>query len=81
MNTEDAIIYSQAYTTVASALPAFAKRGDILVVDEGCNFATQKAVQISRAHIFFYKHNDMESLEEVLIAVQRDFVRQIPIPT
>lgn len=29
--TEEAIIYSQAFATISSVIPAFAKRGDILV--------------------------------------------------
>jgi 7-keto-8-aminopelargonate synthetase-like enzyme len=31
MGTEEAIIYSQAFATISSVIPAFAKRGDILV--------------------------------------------------
>lgn len=32
MNTEEAIIYSYGFATVASAIPAYAKRGDIVFV-------------------------------------------------
>ena len=32
MGTEEAIIYSYGFSTVASAIPAYAKRGDILFV-------------------------------------------------
>jgi serine palmitoyltransferase len=32
IGTEEAIIYSQAFATISSVIPAFAKRGDILVV-------------------------------------------------
>lgn len=32
IGTEEAIIYSQAFSTISSVIPAFAKRGDILVV-------------------------------------------------
>jgi serine palmitoyltransferase len=32
LGTEAAIIYSQGFSTIASVIPAFAKRGDILVV-------------------------------------------------
>jgi 7-keto-8-aminopelargonate synthetase-like enzyme len=31
MGTEGAIIYAQDYSTVSSAIPAFAKRGDTIV--------------------------------------------------
>lgn len=32
IGVEEAIIYSQAFATISSVIPAFAKRGDILVV-------------------------------------------------
>lgn len=70
--SEEAILYSQAFTAVSSAIAAFAKRGDVIVADEGCTFAIQKGLQISRASIFFYKHNDMQSLEDVLQNVDHD---------
>jgi serine palmitoyltransferase len=28
---ENAILYSQGFSTIASAIPAFAKRGDVIV--------------------------------------------------
>lgn len=32
LGTEQAIIYSQNFSTIASVIPAFSKRGDLLVV-------------------------------------------------
>lgn len=32
MNTEEAIIYSYGFATIASAIPAYSKRGDIIFV-------------------------------------------------
>ncbi|KAI3640762.1 hypothetical protein MIR68_001640 [Amoeboaphelidium protococcarum] len=66
MGTEEAIIYSQAFSTISSVIPAFSKRGDILVVDKGVNFGIQKGVQISRSVIKWFDHNDMDDLERVL---------------
>ncbi|KAG5460083.1 MAG: pyridoxal phosphate-dependent transferase, partial [Olpidium bornovanus] len=51
LGTEEAIIYSQSFSTVSSVIPAFAKRGDIIVCDDGVNFAVQKGIQISRSVI------------------------------
>jgi 7-keto-8-aminopelargonate synthetase-like enzyme len=34
MNAEEAISYSDGSSTVSSTIPAFAKRGDLLFVDE-----------------------------------------------
>lgn len=66
MNTEEAIIYSYGFATVASAIPAYSKRGDIVFVDEAACFSIQKGLQASRSFIKYFKHNDMEDLERLL---------------
>ncbi|KAM6469925.1 serine palmitoyltransferase 1 isoform 2-T2 [Liasis olivaceus] len=66
MKTEEAIIYSYGFATIASAIPAYSKRGDILFVDEAACFAVQKGLQASRSNIKFFKHNDMADLEHLL---------------
>ncbi|XP_061590530.1 serine palmitoyltransferase 1 isoform X2 [Cololabis saira] len=66
MNTEEAIIYSYGFATVASAIPAYSKRGDIIFVDEAACFSIQKGLQASRSFIKYFKHNDMEDLERLL---------------
>ncbi|KAF3191439.1 serine palmitoyltransferase component [Orbilia oligospora] len=73
IGSEACIIYAQAFSTISAVIPAFAKRGDIIVVDEKVNFATQKALQLSRSTIRWYKHNDMDDLEKVLKKVEREF--------
>ena len=30
MNTEDAIMYAYGFSTIASAIPAYSKRGDVI---------------------------------------------------
>lgn len=72
LGTESAILYSQAYSTISSVIPAFSKRGDILVVDRGVNFAIQKGIQISRSTIRWFDHNDISSLENVLEDIRID---------
>ncbi|XP_034048459.1 serine palmitoyltransferase 1 isoform X2 [Thalassophryne amazonica] len=66
MKTEEAIIYSYGFATIASAIPAYSKRGDIVFVDEAACFSIQKGLQASRSFIKFFKHNDMEDLERLL---------------
>uniref|UniRef100_A0A8C9RFB1 Serine palmitoyltransferase 1 n=1 Tax=Scleropages formosus TaxID=113540 RepID=A0A8C9RFB1_SCLFO len=66
MRTEEAIIYSYGFATIASAIPAYSKRGDIVFVDEAACFAIQKGLQASRSFIKYFKHNDMEDLERLL---------------
>ena len=72
LGTEASILYSQAFATISSVIPAFCKRGDVIVADRGVNFAIQKGLQISRCTVRWYDHNDMESLEHVLESVEKE---------
>ncbi|KAM5228199.1 serine palmitoyltransferase 1 isoform 4-T4 [Ctenodactylus gundi] len=66
MKTEEAIIYSYGFSTIASAIPAYSKRGDIVFVDRAACFAIQKGLQASRSDIKLFKHNDVVDLERLL---------------
>ncbi|XP_066113597.1 serine palmitoyltransferase 1 isoform X1 [Saccopteryx bilineata] len=66
MKTEEAIIYSYGFATIASAIPAYSKRGDIVFVDRAACFAIQKGLQASRSDIKLFEHNDMADLERLL---------------
>ena len=66
MGTEEAMIFSYDVATPASTIPAFAKRGDLLVVDEGVNYALQAGVTLSRSEVRYFKHNDLDDLRRVL---------------
>ncbi|XP_046405751.1 serine palmitoyltransferase 1 [Ischnura elegans] len=66
VNMEEAVVYSYGFSTIASAIPAYSKRADLIFVDEYVNFAIQKGLDASRSTIRFFKHNDMEDLERLL---------------
>ncbi|KAJ3788111.1 serine palmitoyltransferase [Lentinula aff. detonsa] len=72
LDTEGAILYSQGFSTISSAIPAFCKRGDIIVADRAVTLAIQKGMEISRSTIRWYDHNDLHSLEEVLQSVEKE---------
>ncbi|KAF9377173.1 serine palmitoyltransferase component [Podila verticillata] len=72
LGTESAIIYAQGFSTIASVISAFSKRGDIIVADNGCNFAVLKGIQISRSTVKWFKHNDMADLERVLESINKE---------
>ncbi|KAI9366107.1 pyridoxal phosphate-dependent transferase [Zopfochytrium polystomum] len=76
LGTENAIIYSQGFSTISSVIPAFSKRGDILVVDEGINLSLLKGVELSRSIVKYFKHNDMEDLERVLIKIRDEAIKK-----
>lgn len=70
MGLKDAILYSDGLACVSSIIPAFAKRGDLIICDEGINYGAQQGISLSRCNVLFFKHNDMEDLELVLKNVQ-----------
>ncbi|KAI6130887.1 serine palmitoyltransferase [Pisolithus croceorrhizus] len=72
LGTESTILYSQGFITISSVIPAFCKRGDVIVADRAVNFAIQKGIQISRSTVRWYDHNDLKSLEDVLVSVEKD---------
>ncbi|KAJ5232067.1 serine palmitoyltransferase component [Penicillium chermesinum] len=76
LGTEACIVYSQSFSTISSVIPAFSKRGDIIVADRGVSFAIRKGIQISRSTVRWYEHNDMEDLERVLAKVTKDQARK-----
>lgn len=72
LGTESCIIYSQGFSTVASVIPAFCKRGDLIVADRGVNFAIHKGIDISRSNVRWFDHNDLKSLETVLESIEKE---------
>lgn len=76
LGTEASILYSQGFSTISSVIPAFSKRGDIIVADRGVTFAIQKGLQISRSTIKWFDHNDLKSLEDVLISIEKETKRR-----
>ena len=72
LGTTACIIYAQAFSTISSVIPAFSKRGDIIVADKAVNYAIRKGIQISRSSVRWYEHNDMDDLERVLARVVKE---------
>jgi serine palmitoyltransferase len=69
LGTPTSITYSDTTATIASAIPAFAKRGDVLLIDGGANFGIQMGASLSRSKIVYWNHNDLADLERRLEAV------------
>ncbi|TVY90367.1 Serine palmitoyltransferase [Lachnellula willkommii] len=72
LGTEGCIVYAQAFSTISSVIPAFCKRGDVIVADRAVNYSIRKGLQICRSTIRYYEHNDMEDLERVLQKVVKE---------
>ncbi|XP_004924159.1 serine palmitoyltransferase 1 [Bombyx mori] len=67
LEVEETCVYSYGFSTIASAIPSYAKRKDIVFVDECVWFAIQKGLDASRSKICYFKHNDMNDLERQLL--------------
>ena len=57
---------------MSSAIPAFSKKGDLLIIDEGCGEPILTGANLSRSTVIFFKHNDMNDLEEILSSIAND---------
>lgn len=64
------ILYSDGFSTISSALPPFCKKGDLILLDDGVNFAMQTGAKLTRSNIVTFRHNDMKDLEAKLQEIQ-----------
>ena len=64
-------MYSDSGSTVASVVPAFSKRGDLIICDQHVNDNLLTGMLLSRSKIIVYKHNDMNDLERILVEIKR----------
>ncbi|GAQ82536.1 Long-Chain Base 1 [Klebsormidium nitens] len=69
LGTADSILYSYGLATASSTIPAFCKRGDLIIADEGCHWGIQNGLTLSRSTVKYFKHNDMDDLERLLKGV------------
>ena len=69
--TEACAVYSDDVSTVQSVIPAFSNKEDLLLVDDACNDTIISGVILSRANVFYFKHNDVEDLERALIEINK----------
>jgi serine palmitoyltransferase len=72
LGVPNSIIYAQAFSTISSVIPAFSKRGDIIVADKAVNYSIRKGLQISRSTVYWYEHNDMADLERTLRKIVKE---------
>jgi len=75
MNTQEAISYSDSAAAVSSTIAAFAKRGDLLLVDEACCEPIRTGLLLSRGTVQTFRHNDMTHLHAMLESIASDDIR------
>ncbi|KAL5109422.1 Serine palmitoyltransferase 1 [Taenia crassiceps] len=72
LGVEEVALYSYAFSTIASAIPAYAKRTDLIFADEGVGQAIREGLRASRSTVHFFRHNDINHLEELMIAQEAE---------
>lgn len=65
LGVQEAVLYSFGFSTIASAIPAYAKQGDVIFVDQCCNFAIKQGCIAARSRLIQFRHNDVEHLEQL----------------
>ncbi len=75
---EDAITFSTGFQTNLGAIGGIVGRKDCIIIDEQDHASLIDGTRLSFGKVYKYKHNDMESLEKVLIK-QTDYDLKIII--
>lgn len=63
---EDCILFSSGYGGNVGAIQGLLRKGDFAIMDEKCHKSLVDGGTLSGAKMLFFKHNDMNSLEEML---------------
>jgi serine palmitoyltransferase len=64
LGTDEAILYTYSYATITSLVPAFSKRNDLIVCDDGVSFPVQNAISLARSKVRAVSH-EIRSLTTV----------------
>ncbi|KAG0443043.1 hypothetical protein HPB47_015349, partial [Ixodes persulcatus] len=70
MGVEEACLYSFGFSTISSVIPSYAKPGDVIFADEEVCYAVQTGLKASRSTVLYFRHNDTEDLERLLLEQQ-----------
>ncbi|MBP3253633.1 MAG: pyridoxal phosphate-dependent aminotransferase family protein [Bacteroidales bacterium] len=76
---EQAIVYSTGFQSNLGALSCVVGRGDYIICDERDHASIVDGRRLSFATQLKFKHNDMESLEEVLMKLPYDSIKLIVV--
>ena len=65
-NINEAIIISYGHNIMSSVIPVYAKPGNVILVDELCNYPIQLGCRLGKAKVLKYKHNNIDDLSSKL---------------
>ena len=66
LSVEDALISSMGFATNSTIIPGLVNKGCLVISDELNHASIRFGVRLSGANVRMFKHNDMESLENLL---------------
>ena len=70
-NTNCAVTYSYGNNTMTSCVTVYGHVGNVLLVDEYCNYPIQIGCKLSKAKTIKFKHNDINDLKAKLAQAQQ----------
>lgn len=76
LGTEACILYAQGFSVISSVIPAFCKRGDVIVAARTANYSIRKGIELSRCTIKWYTPGDVDDLEQVMRQVAQEQAKQ-----
>lgn len=71
-NSGSALIFNSGYDANIGLFSSVPQRGDIILYDEYIHASIRDGIAMSHAKAYKFKHNDLESLSEMLKRVQHD---------
>ena len=68
---ECALLFTSGYALNSGIFSALCQRDDILLVDEGAHASLKAGCRLSRASLYYFRHNDLEYLENKLVRLHK----------
>lgn len=69
--SESCLLFPTGFMANLGAISALCQEGDAIILDRLCHASIFDAVKLAKCRVFIYQHNDMQSLEQVLIRTQK----------
>jgi len=77
--TEDALVFSSGAYTMMGVIAALASQRDLVVLDRYAHASLVCGARISGARMVFFRHNDVENLEAVLLQAPPEQPRMVVV--
>jgi len=77
--TEDALVFANGAHTMMGTVAALAGPRDLIILDRYAHASLVCGAKISGARVRFFRHNDMEDLEAILMEAPRSQARMVVV--